>query len=529
MDLGAVGGLFNAPPASAVAEVSPTEGGWLRGSAKGAADFVASLAANPFVRDFVLVVLAVLVAILFAALVRAIFAGLGRRLAERGFSGGLRLFSLELASPGQLRAAAERLLSALRLLAYVTIAAALVWALFRVVVPSTAAEVLDLLRGLWLSLVAVLLLLTLVRALHAAAASLVAAIGRKEHDIRPLRFGGFTILPAPVIEKGLVLAIKTLGWAVALVLAATAVTLILSFFSFTWSWSKALLGFFFAVINPIVVAVLSYVPKLLFAAVIVVIARLLLRLFKTFFSEIEAGRLVFAKFQPDWAPTTYKILRALIVALTVVMIFPYIPGSGTDAFKSVGIFLGVILSLGSSSFVGNVMAGVSLSYMNSFRPGDRVKVGETTGDVLELTLLVTRIRTIKNVVVTIPNSVVLSKDVENFSHRAGVSHLILHTTVTIGYDVPWREVHAALLGAASGVRGLLADPPPFVLQLMLDSFSVAYELNASTDEPRNMAIIYSDLHQAIQDRFAEAGIEILTPTYQSLRDGSASTIPDVGP
>jgi small-conductance mechanosensitive channel len=213
------------------------------------------------------------------------------------------------------------------------------------------------------------------------------------------------------------------------------------------------------------------------------------------------------------------------MVLTVVMIFPYIPGSGSDAFKTVAIFLGVLLSLGSTSFVGNIMAGVSLTYMNPFRMGDRVKIGDITGDIVEKTLLITRIRTIKNVIVTVPNSVVLSREVENFSSRSKDARLILHTTVTIGYEVPWRDVQSALLAAVPGVEGLLENPPPFVLQTALDNYFVAYQLNVSTDDPNRMATIYSDLHRSIQDSFAKVGIEIMTPSYYSLRDGSRSTIP----
>ena len=210
------------------------------------------------------------------------------------------------------------------------------------------------------------------------------------------------------------------------------------------------------------------------------------------------------------------------------MVFPYIPGSGSEAFRSVAIFLGVLLSLGSSSFVGNMMAGIVLTYMSPFRIGDRVKIGDTVGDVVEKTLLVTRIRTIKNVLVTMPNAIVLSREVDNYSSKLPDGPLLLHTSVTIGYDVPWRNVHAALIEAASGLVGILAQPKPFVLQTALDNYSVSYELNVSTDDPSRMVQTYSDLHGAIQDSFAKAGIEIMTPTYTSLRDGSDSTIPGAG-
>lgn len=483
------------------------------------------LSESALFRSSLLLFGAALLSLFLFFLLRSIFARLGRAFGEAGPRRGLRLFAWELVSKDALKRALLRLLGALRLLGYAGLLWALLWALTAVLDPSLALAFNTVARGLWFSLGAVLLLSALVGLLRSLSSSLISTIQRREARIGPLRYGGFTILPAPLIRRGLILATRVLGWILMGLGVASTLTFVLSLFSFTWSWSRALLALFGSFVRPLLAAVLGYVPKLVFAALIVIVARLLLKLLKAFFTELGAGRLSMPGFQADWAATTYKILRAFFVALTAVMVFPYIPGSGTDAFKSVGIFLGVILSLGSSSFVGNVMAGVSLSYMNAFRVGDRVKVGGTMGDVVEQTLLVTRLRTVKNVVVTIPNSVLLSAEVENYSHQAAGAPLILHTGVTIGYEVPWREVHAALLEAASRVEGLLAEPRPFVLQTMLDNFAVAYELNASTKESHRMAQLYSELHRAIQDSFAEAGIEIMTPTYQSLRDGSASTIP----
>ncbi|HET9869504.1 MAG TPA: mechanosensitive ion channel family protein, partial [bacterium] len=190
------------------------------------------------------------------------------------------------------------------------------------------------------------------------------------------------------------------------------------------------------------------------------------------------------------------------------------------------VFLGVLLSLGSGSAVANSVAGIILTYMRPFQVGDRVMIGDTMGDVAEKNLLVTRIQTIKNEVVTIPNSMVLGNHMINYSSPATRQGLILHTAVTIGYDVPWRKVHELLTAAALSTPDLLAEPKPFVLQTSLGDYSVAYELNAYTDRPHRMAGIYSDLHQAIQDQFNQAGIEILSPQYAALRDGNRSTVPE---
>jgi small-conductance mechanosensitive channel len=205
--------------------------------------------------------------------------------------------------------------------------------------------------------------------------------------------------------------------------------------------------------------------------------------------------------------------------------FPYLPGAGSDAFKGVSLFVGVLFSLGSSGAVGNIVAGVVLTYTNAFRVGDRVQIGETVGDVVERTMLVTRVRTIKNVDITIPNGTVLASQVINFTTQAADRGLILHSTVTIGYDVPWRQVHELLIAAAGATENVLAEPAPFVLQTSLDDFYVSYQINAYTELPAVMAQTYSLLHQNIQDRFNEAGVEIMSPHYGALRDGNQATIP----
>ena len=210
----------------------------------------------------------------------------------------------------------------------------------------------------------------------------------------------------------------------------------------------------------------------------------------------------------------------------MIVIFPYLPGSKSPAFQGISIFLGVLFSLGSTSAVANVVAGVILTYMRAFKLGDRVKIADTIGDVIEETLLVTRIRTIKNVEITIANAMVLSSHIINFSASAQREGLILHTAVTIGYDAPWRTVHQLLIDAALATEHILKEPKPFVFQTALDDFYVHYEVNAFTDQPNRMAAIYSDLHQNIQDKFNEKGVEIMSPHRSSVRDGNPIAIPD---
>jgi small-conductance mechanosensitive channel len=196
-----------------------------------------------------------------------------------------------------------------------------------------------------------------------------------------------------------------------------------------------------------------------------------------------------------------------------VVAYPYIPGSESPAFKGVSLFLGVVFSLGSSSSIANIVAGYMVIFRRAFKVGDRVKIGAQMGDVVEMRLQATHLRTIKNEEVIVPNSLIINTDVVNYSSLARKGGLILHTTVTIGYDTPWRQVHALLLAAAERTEGLLKEPRPFVLQTALNDFYVSYELNAYTDRPLEMISIYSHLHQHIQDAFNEHGVQIMSPHY----------------
>jgi len=232
-------------------------------------------------------------------------------------------------------------------------------------------------------------------------------------------------------------------------------------------------------------------------------------------------------FYQEWVHPTIRLAIFLIIAVACVVAAPYLPGSNSPAFQGVSLFLGALLTLGSSSAIANAIAGVILIYTRAFRMGDLVEINNTMGQVEEKTLFVTRILTFKQEMITIPNSAVLGSNVTNFSAilRESNGHLLLHTTITLGYDVPWRKIHDVLVQAAESTIYILPEPHPFVLQTSLNDFNVAYELNAYTDHPEQMPVIYSALHQNIQDYCNQAGIEILSPTYASIRDGNHSTIP----
>ena len=305
-------------------------------------------------------------------------------------------------------------------------------------------------------------------------------------------------------------------------------TYVLGLFPWTRAVSHALLGYVISPLRTAAESLVGYLPNLLFVIVIAAIIRGSIRLVALFFRQIEDGRLVFPNFPAEWADPTYKIVRLLLIAFGLIVAFPYLPASDSAAFAGVSVFAGVLLSLSSSSAISNAIAGVVLTYTGAFRIGDRVKLGDNYGDIIESSMLVTRMRTIKNEDVTIPNSLVLNGAMVNYSRQATTLGLVLHTSVTIGYDAPWRKVHELLLEAAQLTPGILKEPPPFVWQTALNDFYVTYELNAFTASARDMVATYAELHANIQDAFVKGGVEIMSPHYTSIRDGNTVTIPAAG-
>jgi small-conductance mechanosensitive channel len=321
-------------------------------------------------------------------------------------------------------------------------------------------------------------------------------------------------------------ALKTLRIILLAVVVYTFLHVVLGLFPWTRPFAARLLDYILVPITTIGEAIVEYFPNLFFIAVVAVLTRYALKLTRLFFSGVEARRITLAGFYPDWAQPTYKLVRVLLIAFAVVMMFPYIPGSGSPAFQGISIFLGVLFSLGSQSAVANIVAGIMMTYRRAFTVGDFVRIGEVMGTVTQVRLQVTHIRTIKNEEILVPNSTILSTHVTNYSVEARGQGLILHTTVTIGYGTLWRQVHDLLVSAALATEHLLKEPAPFVLQSALNDFYVTYELNAYTDTPHLMPRIYSNLHENIQDRFNEAGVEIMSPHYTQIRDGHQVTIPE---
>lgn len=351
--------------------------------------------------------------------------------------------------------------------------------------------------------------------------------GKKDKWLRSLTYNNYTFI-TPEQELNVIYFLLKIGkWFLIFLVVYIFFPLIFSVFEFTRGWSNYLFDLIFSSFGQIFTAVWHYFPNLIKIAAIIIVMRYFVRVVKYIFAEIETEKLEISGFHPDWSMPTFTIIRFLLYAFMFVLIFPLLPGSDSTIFKGVSVFLGVLLSLGSSSAIANMVAGLVITYMRPFKIGDRINIGNTTGNVIEKTLLVTRLKTIKNEEITIPNSAVLSGNTVNYSTftKDKGDGLIINTTVTLGYDIPYKTVYAALIEAALRTNLIEKQPKPFVLQTSLEDFYVSYQLNAYTKYANKQALIYSDLHQNIQDCCNEMGIEILSPHYRAQRDGNMTTIP----
>lgn len=308
--------------------------------------------------------------------------------------------------------------------------------------------------------------------------------------------------------------IKGLKFLVVLIIIFIYIQYVLGLYPWTRFVSISLIDFFITPLSVVGTALLNFIPNLAFLIVIFFVAKYILKLVKIFFDGVGKGVITISNFDPDWALPTFKIVRVLLIAFTVIVAYPYIPGSESDAFKGVSLFIGVLFSLGSTSIVGNLIAGYSMTYRRTFKVGDLVKIDDHFGQVMESKLFATRLRTPKNEEVIVPNSIVLNTHVINYSTLASNRGLILHTTVGIGYETPWRQVEGMLKLAAERTEGILKDPPPFVLQKQLGDFAVNYELNVYCNDPVNLMKHYTALHQNVLDAFNENNVQIMTPAYE---------------
>lgn len=347
----------------------------------------------------------------------------------------------------------------------------------------------------------------------------------KDTKLKPFSIQDYELLDTGRQVQLLVFLANVSRYVLVLIQLLFTVPLLFAIFPQTEDLAYQILSYIWTPVRSILVGTISYIPKLFTIFVIYYAVKYVVKGFAYLAREIENEKLKITGFYPDWAMPTYHIVRFLLYAFMIAMIYPYLPGADSGVFQGISVFVGLIVSLGSSTVIGNIIAGLVITYMRPFKLGDRIRLNETTGNVIEKTPFVTRLKTPKNEVVTIPNSFIMSSHTVNFSSSARNYGLIIHSEVTIGYDAPWRQVHQLLIDAALATPGVQPEPQPFVLETSLSDWYPVYQINAYILDADKLAQIYSDLHQNIQDKFNESGVEIMSPHYMAMRDGNETTIP----
>jgi small-conductance mechanosensitive channel len=349
------------------------------------------------------------------------------------------------------------------------------------------------------------------------------------HHIRRkgLWLGGSQVLDAEQLRDALQMLRRLAHGTLLLFASWLLIPLLMGFFPPTKGVAEGLRGYILRVLSQLLDQVTHSLPNLLAVLLILYLTRLAMQASGAWFGAIERGRLTFPGFYREWARPTGRLVSGALLIAGVVTAYPYIPGSGSRAFQGAGLFVGLLAALGSSAVAANVISGLMLIYTRAFREGDRVEINGVQGTVQDRDLLVTRIVTPRREVVSLPNASVIASPIINysFSRREGALPVALATTVTIGYDVPWRQVHGLLLAAARSVSGIAEEPPPYVLQTSLNDFHISYELNVCVPKELIYREIRTELLGAIQDQFAAAGVEILSPAYHAMRNGNPSTVP----
>jgi small-conductance mechanosensitive channel len=364
------------------------------------------------------------------------------------------------------------------------------------------------------TVVATLLFLLAVRLILAVRKRLLARASRLVPETsRGLVVAGFSLVRGRQLASWTRWSISAISWAVGLLLVYPWLTFVLTRYPYSRPWGEALGGYVVETLRGLGIGALHAVPGLFAVALVFLVARFIVRTLDGFFASVEAGEIQLGWLPAETAMPTRRLAVALVWVLALVVAYPRFPGSSTDAFKGISVFLGIMISLGSAGFVNQVMSGLALMYSRALRPGDVVKIGDHVGRVLQLGTFSTKLTTYRGEEVTIPNAVVIGSPTRNYSSLARATGPVLHTEVTIGYDAPWRQVHAMLLRAAERTPGLRREPAPLVLQTSLADFYVVYELIARLESPETWAASLNALHGNIQDEFNEHGVQIMSPHF----------------
>ena len=333
--------------------------------------------------------------------------------------------------------------------------------------------------------------------------------------IKPLTIKRARILSVKQIETAILFFLKIIKTIIILLQLFITVPIIFSFHPATEGLAITIFSYFLTPIRSIFYSFLDYIPNLITIIIFLLITKYILKALRFFARQIASENIVLPGFYSDWAWPSFNILRVLLYAFTVAIVYPYLPGSDSSIFQGVSVFVGIIISIGSSSAIGNLIAGLVITYMRPFKVGDWIRIKDTSGHVIEKNPFVVRLRNIKNENITMPNITILNSDVINYNTFGEHEGLIVHLDVTMGYDVPWRKVYDILVSAASKTPHIEENPKPFVRQKGFNDFCAVYEINAYTKEINMLPLVSSLLYQHIQDEFTAAGISLFVPHYQN--------------
>lgn len=376
------------------------------------------------------------------------------------------------------------------------------------------SQLLFILKNIAASLVIILVLFFIIRYVNRLYRIVRAYVHKGRHKwYDGVNIRDYELLSADMQGRMFVVLLNFLKWALILLVVYLAMLLLFGIFPWTKPIADTLLGYLMNPIRKIAAAIWNYLPDLFTVVIIITIFRYLFKALAYFRDEVDRGALNISGFYAEWAKPTYQVIRILLFAFMIVIVYPYLPGSDSPVFQGVSVLLGVLLTFGSSSSLSNIISGLVLTYTRAFKIGDKVRIGESIGVIIEKNLLITRIRTINNEDITIPNSSVMNSHTINYSAAAADAGLCISTTVSVAYDIPWRKVHELLLDAAREIPGIISSPEPYVIQKELDDFQVRYEVNVYTNQPELQLNILTTLHENIQDNFQKEGISLRSPFH----------------
>lgn len=398
----------------------------------------------------------------------------------------------------------------------------------KILVHKQERSLFEILKQTGISLIVLLILIILIKANNRLFRKLIRkkVIKLTNTFLPKIKLKSYQILEGKIVKRILLYITTAIQYFINIVLLYITLPIIFSIFPDTENIAVELISLILNPLKKMIFSFIAFIPDLITIIIIVAITHYGVKFIKYILDSIEHEKIKIPGFYSDWAKTTFNLIRIFVWIFAFIIIFPHLPGSSSDAFQGVSVFIGIIFSLGSTAIIGNLVAGLVITYMRPFLIGDMIKVGDKMGSVVQKTTFAVKIRTSKKELITIPNSTILTSQIVNLSASNKKGGIIVYSTVTIGYDVPWRKVHEILIEAAKKTKNTLETPEPFVLQTSLDDFYVSYQINVHTDKPILQPKIYSELHQNIQDGFNEAGIEIMSPHYSAARDGNQSTIPE---